>query len=184
MPMNISELIETSTALKVQWTDGGRSRFPYVWLRDNCTCADCGTTVTGARFLRLTDIPADVHPAESRLDDTGHVAIRWSGSGHYSLYDPGWLAEHCAEMSRVRRSKPTTWDRHIGEALPHFNYTELAHSETAPISLIEELFRTGFVFIKQVPVTAPAIVETGGFARGDQIAELRDGFRHLAGGQP
>ena len=160
--MDISELIETSTALEVQWRDGSRSRFLYLWLRDNCTCDDCGTTVTGARFLRLTDIPADIRPAASYLNDDGQVAIQWSGDGHCSLYDPIWLTEHCPERARVGRSRPAMWDRHIGDSLPRLNYPELAHTVTAPILLIEELFRTGFVLIKQVPITEPAIVELAG----------------------
>lgn len=64
-PVDIIDVNESRTALEVRWRDGSRSRFPYQWLRDNCTCAECGTTVTGARFLRLVDIPADVRPEET-----------------------------------------------------------------------------------------------------------------------
>ena len=37
--MDIVELIESGTALEVRWRDQSLSRFPYQWLRDNCTCA-------------------------------------------------------------------------------------------------------------------------------------------------
>ena len=160
--MDIIELIETSTALELRWRDHSRSRFPYQWLRDNCTCADCGNTVTGARFLRLIDIPLDIHPEESHINECGQVAVRWSAGGHCSLYDSHWLDEHCPEKSRSSRSKLVPWDRHIGESLPRLDYTELTNTETAPILLIENLFGAGFVLINHVPVTNTAVVELAG----------------------
>ena len=160
--MDIIDVNESRTALEVRWRDGSRSRFPYQWLRDNCTCAECGTTVTGARFLRLVDIPADVRPEESYLDECGRVAVLWSAGGHFSLYDPHWLSEHCPERSRSDRTKPVPWDRHIGESLPCLDHGELADTETAPVLLIENLFRSGFVLIKHVPATDQAVVELAG----------------------
>ena len=160
--MDIVELIETGTALEVRWRDQSLSRFPYQWLRDNCTCADCGTTVTGARFLRLIDTPQDIHPEDSHLDERGQVMVRWSAGGHFSLYDPHWLHEHCPKKSRSSRRQPMPWDCHIGESLPRVDYAALTNDETASILLVENLFSAGFVLINHVPVTDTAVVELAG----------------------
>ena len=61
--------------LTVDWNDGRVSRFHHIWLRDNCTCGECGTTETGDRYLELRDIPEDVSPQQVGVDD-GVLAIR------------------------------------------------------------------------------------------------------------
>ncbi len=51
-------------SLKVQWMDGRHSEYPYVWLRDNCRCAQCVDPRTHQRnldtFLHVPDSIAPV----------------------------------------------------------------------------------------------------------------------------
>ena len=51
--MRVSRLHCTDTTLEVIWENRQRSEFLFLWLRDNCTCPECGDTRTGGRFLRL-----------------------------------------------------------------------------------------------------------------------------------
>ena len=48
--------------LEVSWSDGDRSRYHYMWLRDNCSCAVCGNKSGGHRYLSLNEISSSVKP--------------------------------------------------------------------------------------------------------------------------
>ena len=160
--MDIIGLIETGNALQLQWGDGTERRFPYEWLRDNCTCEACGTSVTGARFLRLIDFPPDIHPENTCVSEDGHLTVQWSNGGHRSSYRSHWLHDHCVEKARAFLSQPVPWDRHIIESIPRVNGTELTDCDTASVLLIEKLHQFGFVLINEVPTTELAIIDLAG----------------------
>lgn len=151
---SIARLVREERALELIWSEGPPSRFTYLWLRDNCTCTACGDTMTGARFLRLTDIPADISAREARIDDSGRLAVEWSGDGHISFYEPSWLHECCHARSRHLMLRPVPWDRDIARSLPEFAYAQVNGDEGARIDLFEALFTFGFVLLRQVPARA------------------------------
>ena len=157
--MDIIELTDTGKSLQLQWADGTRSRFPHEWLRDNCNCAQCGTTLTGARFLRLTDFPRQIHPENSRLETDGDLAVRWSHGGHRSRYTSAWLYDHRLQSDHGDRCRPLAWNRQISDSLPRVSRSELTDSDTASVRLMETLYQFGFVLIHQVPATDQAIIE-------------------------
>ena len=39
--------------VEVEWCDGHRSIFHSIWLRDNCSCDQCGDHSGGHRFFEL-----------------------------------------------------------------------------------------------------------------------------------
>ncbi|NKB64260.1 MAG: DUF971 domain-containing protein [Gammaproteobacteria bacterium] len=105
----------------VTWSDGSVSPFHFIWLRDNCRCADCGEPTIGRRTLRLTDLSLDVRPTDITVNHyanrhgssrespsclktdqpgTGQVGIDQSGisqlaikwsDGHESIFSDHWL---------------------------------------------------------------------------------------------
>ena len=47
--------------MDLELTAGGRRlRFPAVWLRDNCPCAECQDPGSGQKLKDITDIPNDL----------------------------------------------------------------------------------------------------------------------------
>ena len=57
--------IETNdAALAVAWKAGGESRFPFLWLRDNCRCPRCRDPRNGQRLFDALDLPAEPTPAD------------------------------------------------------------------------------------------------------------------------
>ena len=78
-------------ALLVAWDTGGESRFPYMWLRDNCRCARCRDPRNGQRLFDALDLPAEPRPAAAAREADG-VLVRWSGEEHESRYAGTWLA--------------------------------------------------------------------------------------------
>ena len=51
--------------LEVSWSVAEHpSKFPYVWLRDNCLCEKCHHPISHARNLYMKDLDLDVTPVD------------------------------------------------------------------------------------------------------------------------
>ena len=145
------------TTLALRWGDGQLSRIHYIWLRDNCTCRQCGTTETGARVLRLIDIPKDVSPERAGVED-GALAIRWRPDGHGSRYEPDWLHEHFCSAERVANTR-RIWGAEIIEDLTRRAYTEVRDSEEERLTLVERIHRDGLALLTGVEPSRDAFEE-------------------------
>ena len=70
---------------------GRRLRFPAVWLRDNCPCAECVAPGTGQKLKDITDRPNGL--AISLTEDAGEsVAVTFAADQHRSVFSRSWLA--------------------------------------------------------------------------------------------
>ena len=149
-----------SALLAVRWTDGEVGRFHHIWLRDNCTCSECGTTATGRRLLRLIDIPEDVSPERADVDD-GSLAIRWRPDGHQSRYEAAWLREHCysgrAAGAGANRRRP--WGAEITENLVYRNFGRVRDDEEERLALVEQIYRDGLGLLTGVEPEREAFEE-------------------------
>lgn len=175
--MKIAELVEQQAALVILWQDGACSRFSFQWLRDNCRCDECGTTVTGARFLQLTEFGPDITPDKCRLTSAGEVALDWSEGGHHSEFDSRWLREQCPAHG-TRYSKRTAFDARSTD-YPRRDITALDAGDEATIDLAESIYEHGLVLIENVPHTDEAVVDVastlGGIRPGsyEPVFEIR-----------
>lgn len=52
-----------SDSLHLVFGDGTSSDLPYIWLRDNCQCAQCFSEGALGRKLLMQDLDLDVKPA-------------------------------------------------------------------------------------------------------------------------
>lgn len=79
---------------------GGRKlRFPAIWLRDNCPCAQCVDPGSGQKFHDITDIPNElVITATEQAEDL--VEVIYAPGQHRSAFSRRWLAEHALDGYR------------------------------------------------------------------------------------
>ena len=99
----IRNIEASKDALAVTWQKGSTSRFPFIWLRDNCRCAKCRDPRNGQRLFDTLDLPAEPKPAEARLDGDA-LTIRWAGEDHDSRYTGAWLSAHdLSPQARAQR---------------------------------------------------------------------------------
>jgi gamma-butyrobetaine dioxygenase len=79
--------------------DGHMLRFPAVWLRDNCPCAECLDPVSGQKLKDITELPDDVAvSAVSTAGDAGEsVAVTFAPDRHRSVFLRSWLAAHALD---------------------------------------------------------------------------------------
>jgi gamma-butyrobetaine hydroxylase len=155
--------------LVVHWETSGQSRFPYLWLRDNCACERCRDPRNGQRLFDTLDLPAEPRPLRALLAE-GEVALRWAPDEHDSRYSVGWLAAHdLAPAARAgRRPTPRLWGAAIADDLPQADWPSVLADAKAELDLLEALAAYGFALLHRVPVAAGQVA-----AVGDRLGHVR-----------
>ncbi|MEQ9485772.1 TauD/TfdA family dioxygenase [Coleofasciculus sp. F4-SAH-05] len=149
----ISEIQQDRRKLFLDWADGHRSTFHYIWLRDNCYCSACGDPRHGEKRFRIVDVPIDIEPLSVHWDSGNTVEIRWKPDGHKSIYHARWLRQHCysATERKHRQYRPILWDSQIVTNLPQITYEEVKTGDAGRLQLLEYLRDYGICFVRNVP---------------------------------
>ena len=139
--------------LFLDWVDGHRSTFHYIWLRDNCDCPVCGDPTHGEKRFRIVDVPVDIEPLSVRWHSGNALEILWKPNGHRSIYNASWLRQHCysATERRHRQHQPILWDSQIVTSLPQIAYEEVRTGDKSRLQLLEHLRDYGICFLRNVP---------------------------------
>jgi hypothetical protein len=77
--------------LTVEWTDGVRSEFASLWLRDNLP--EDRDPHSGQRLTDITDLPQSSLLRSARIEN-GAVRIEWQAEARPATFSPQWLATH------------------------------------------------------------------------------------------
>lgn len=135
----------TDTGLMIRWSDGSRSRFHALWLRDNCPTG--GDKRKAFRTFSLTDLNPDLFVLFAERNDDGDLAVEFS-DGHESAFDFDWLAENSHEPH----------DRMTPRRIDHFRagheldeYTLPQPGSAAHCDLLDSVARWGAAIINDVP---------------------------------
>lgn len=67
------EALDAGRLVRVEWEDGSESRYPCVWLRDNCQCPRCFLRSARARRLLFEDLDVDIAAKDVALPDRKKV---------------------------------------------------------------------------------------------------------------
>ena len=155
----IARLHSDRRLLTVDWSDGHRSRFHTIWLRDNCSCAHCGDHGGGHRFFELSLLPDDLSN-EATLAG-GMVRIEWRADGHVTVFDPAWLRAHCyADSERAKRlHRPVTWDASLAGKVPEVDYRKALGGGLELLKLYDSVRDLGLCLVRNVPARAEATEE-------------------------
>ncbi len=137
--------------LAVAWGDGHVSSYHPMWLRHQCECAKCGSSLDAIRGVRLHQIPEDLAPVSVELKGSG-VRVVWSADQHASDYSAEWLRDHCYSESEraLRRHKPTLWTGALSP-VPAFQYKTLRSDPGSRLSMLEAVRDLGFCKVQGVP---------------------------------
>jgi trimethyllysine dioxygenase len=88
----IATLQTTHRTLKVRWTDGGETEYPWLWLRDHDTATL--HPVTQQRQLFTAGVSPDLHADAATLGHDATVEIAWSDGSPASRLSADFLARH------------------------------------------------------------------------------------------
>ena len=151
----VQQVKTDNKGLQVDWGDGHQSRFHAIWLRHQCECEVCGTSLNAVRGLRLDQLPDDLNITSLNFD-SDRITLSWSDDGHQSAYQARWLRDHCySEQERHKRKhKPIFWDGSIGDDPPIFDLHKVEGNAVVRLELLETVCDYGFCKVKNVPGTS------------------------------
>ena len=153
-------------------------RFPAVWLRDNCPCAECIAPGTGQKLQDITDIPNEL--AITRTEQAGEsVAVTFAPDQHRSVFSRSWLAEHALDGDgdgdgRTEDDKQLWLPADLAK-VPEMSWPR--YLATGRARALEAVMRLGFVLLRGVPVEPGTVLEVAasfGFVRETNYGRLFD----------
>jgi len=175
------------SGLVVEWSDGARSSYPSIYLRDNSWDSK---TANGQRLFETFELnPNQLQINEHVVDEqTEILKIKWSDD-EVSTFSVDWLYENsCAEQHRYLRTQETTqrvtlWDRQTLK-IPRTicKYDEVEQSR---IAIYAELRKYGVCLVEGAPTEEvydektgdPPIIDVGnalGFVRKTNYGDFFD----------
>ncbi|MFT7473921.1 MAG: DUF971 family protein [Verrucomicrobiales bacterium] len=139
--------IEVSeSGIVIRWSDGGRSRFHALWLRDNCRSG--GAKGSSRRTYSIAELNPELFVIEAARNDDGDLAVEFS-DGHESIFDLGWLRASSHEP-HDRLGRPRTISNfRAGHNLDEFDMP--APGSTEHCSLLESVAEWGAALVTGVP---------------------------------
>lgn len=142
---NAASTIEvTDTGVLIRWSDGAKSRFHSLWLRDNCS-AD--------RAALLADLNPDVFVMVADRNDDGDLAVEFS-DGHESAFDFDWLRAHSHEPHELVATDVVESFR-AGHDLDQLSLP--ARGSDDHLRLLDSIHRWGVAVVDDVPLDGEGI---------------------------
>ncbi len=155
--MNIKYFVKTvekkKDHLSIKWNDNFKSKFHFLWLRDNCPTAIHPTA--NMRVFNILTVSKRIFPKKYTIENN-KLNIDWSEGKHSSKFDLKWLRDHCyTEINREKYSSPyVLWN---GKLKNNFNKIKLDHDKIINNDKylkkwLELLHSYGFAIVKNSPI--------------------------------
>lgn len=136
----------TTDGIVVRWSDGARSRFHALWLRDNCPTG--GDKRKAFRTFSVTELDPDLAVVDAIQNEYGDLEIEFS-DGHQSTFDIDWLRDNSPEPGdRVRRARQVSYFR-AGTPLAQFPLPQPGTAEHC--DLLDAVAEWGAAIVDDVP---------------------------------
>jgi gamma-butyrobetaine dioxygenase len=158
-------------------------RFPAVWLRDNCPCAECLDPGSGQKLNDITELPAGLAVQAAAV--TGEaVAVTFAPDGHRSVFPRDWLAEHALGDGgtgldgdgRTEDGKELWLPGDLAR-LPEAGWPRYLGDPAERTRALDAVLRWGFVLLHDVPAEPGLVLEvvaSFGFVRETNYGRLFD----------
>lgn len=146
-------------ALDLRWSDGCRTAYPYLWLRDHCPSVF--HPQTGERVGDLLMIDPDCRPLTAEAAG-GFLTIGWAGDGHVSRFALAWLSEHRPgePLRDAADVPPVVWRAERGASgIVRRAAAEILGDDLALRDWLIETLRDGISIVQGVAGEASAGVE-------------------------
>ena len=138
----------TSDEVMLRWSDGSRSRFNVLWLRDNCPTG--GDKRKAFRTFSIADLDPDLVVVDAWTNDDGDLEIEF-GDGHRSVFDHDWLRDNSPEPHHRLRKPRTQTHLRIGDAIPQFELPIRGTIEHC--DLLDAVSEWGVALVTDIPST-------------------------------
>jgi len=173
MTVNISKISQNGSGLDVEWNDGEKSNFNFMWLRDNCpTSRDKDSR---HRMFNLLEVSTNISPKQFKINTEGKLEIEWNEGNHTSYYDQKWLRENCYTINNRKKyiSPYDLWDNSLNSKLStiQIEHDEIMNSDKGLIKYLELLHYSGIAIVKNAPIE-----KKSAFPVLNKIGSIRETF--------
>tara|TARA_B100001741_G_C16515278_1_gene581900 strand:+ start:57 stop:1190 length:1134 start_codon:yes stop_codon:yes gene_type:complete len=153
MNVSISKIVKNGSGLDILWSDGEKSNFNFMWLRDNCPTAHDKNS--RHRMFNILKVSKNINPKKYNINSDGKLEIEWSEGQHISYYDPNWLRKNCYTLKNKKKytSPYELWNNSLEKNLKSINieYEEILKSDKGLIKWLELLHHKGIALVKNSP---------------------------------
>jgi len=150
MTIEISKVTKNGSSLNVEWKDGEKSNFNFMWLRDNCPTAH--DKDSRHRMYNILKASTNIEPKTYKINSEGKLEILWSEESHTSYYDQEWLRKNCYTINNKKKyvSPYQLWDCSLQKNIKsiHIEHDEIINSEEGLIKWLELLHYKGIAIVK------------------------------------
>jgi gamma-butyrobetaine dioxygenase len=174
--LTLTSALRDTNWVTVRWSNGHDSPFHYVWLRDNCGCAECRHVIAGERMSDPASIPLDLIATDVvTVDDS--LLVTWPDA-HRSSFSAQWLAAHAYDsVSRARSRRPLQlWNAaDVAEAPPTAQFDEVMSDDTALLEWLLRLQTYGFTIVRGMgssPGNVPMLAKRIAFLRDSNFGQV------------
>ena len=163
--------------LKIEWGDGHRSTYHYMWLCDN---APENRHANGQKLIDTLSIPLDISPKTVTVDnEKGIVYLEWFDRD-VSAIDCEWLRDNALEgaETKKRRNKKQLWDSNSLSTLPAaHSLPDLTNNSSSLREMLAQVRDLGFTLLKDVPVESKSlfkVIDLFGYVRDTNYGDYFD----------
>jgi len=153
MAIEISKVSKNASGLNIEWSDGEKSNFNFLWLRDNCPTAH--DKDSRHRMFNILEISTNIEPKTYKINNEGKLEIEWSEGNHTSFYEQEWLRKNCYTINNNKKyvSPYQLWDSSLQKNLKsiHIEHDEIINSDEGLIKWLELLHYKGIAIVKNTP---------------------------------
>ena len=171
--LSIKTIDKNNKSILVDWSDGFKSKYNFLWLRDNCPSEVHPTA--RERTFNLLDVSEDIHPKNYSLNSEGNLEIEWSEGGHKSVYERDWLRHNCYSLKHSREyvSPYRIWDKSMQDTFTdiQIDYSEIISSDDGLKKWLQQLHFFGISIVKNAPTDV-----NSGFDILKNISHTRETF--------
>ncbi|RZO49721.1 MAG: DUF971 domain-containing protein [Candidatus Pelagibacterales bacterium] len=173
MEINILKISQNGSGLDVEWSDGEKSNFNYLWLRDNCPTAH--DKDSRHRMFNILKVSTNIKAKDFKINHDGKLEIKWSEGDHTSYYDPKWLRKNCYTLKSKQKyiSPYKLWNNSLQNNLDSISveHDEIISSDKGLIKWLEILHRKGIAIVKNTPIE-----KESAFSVLNRISHTRETF--------
>lgn len=158
--------------LSVTWADGGVSRYPAIWLRDNAP--DGRHAGNGQRLFDISSLPDDITLTDAALLDGGEVSLGFAPEEVEATFSAGWLYGHRLDAG-PRKVEKTLW--RAGSAPAEAEFDTVSSNAEALHAWLTAIRDRGVALLRGVPPESQRIfdvVDLFGYVRETNYGRLFD----------
>ena len=151
-----------SPMLHVTWSDNTSSRFPFVYLRDNCQCPECFHESSLQRnYDSIAHLNMEIQPERVDVLQRGkQISLTWPDK-HISVFNSQWLHARRLLEEKDIRERPSSlrkegvifWNaERLNGRIPRHDFQEIVEDDLKLYEWLYSLHSFGIALVTNVPV--------------------------------